>query len=107
MVPPAGSALRTARAAAKRSVSLLVLQEFGRRHAAALHLFLACSTAFIVETDRRFQFFPALFFAAHVNQNLPAQVMNVGAAGIEFARGVNRAYGLRILLLMLVNLCNP
>src|SRR5260370_28441377 len=89
--PSCRSALRTARAAAKRRVSLLVVQEFGRWHAAAFHFFLACSTAFIVETDRGFELFLALFFAAHANQNLPAQVMNVGAAGIGVARGVNRA----------------
>src|ERR1700691_2948082 len=74
-----------------KNLSLLVLQQFGRGDDAAFHLFFALGAALVIDTDRGFQLLLALFLAPHVEQYLASQVVNVGAAGIEFVRRFNRA----------------
>src|ERR1700692_3304011 len=87
-----------------RRGSWLVVQKFGRRHAAALDLLLALGSALIVDADGCLQFLLAFLLATQVNEYLSFHIMNIGAARIELTRGIDRGQSLRIFLLPLVSL---
>ena len=59
----------------------------------------------VFEVDAsRFQFFFRFFLAPQMHQHLSAQVVNVGALGIELDRRIDLHQRLRIFLLPLINL---
>ena len=63
------------------SVSLRILQQFGRGNGSSL--FFAAGTAFGVGEGGRVQFLLRFLLASQVEQHLPAHVVGVGAFGIE------------------------
>ena len=67
---------------------LRVLEQFGRGHG-SLDLLLPLGAVFVVDADCGFQFFFPLFFTAHVNQDLSAEVVNRGTIRIDFVGGVD------------------
>src|SRR5208282_5772077 len=71
--------------------SWLLLEEFGRRYRAGIHLLFTFGPPLVIDANCGFQFLLAFFFAAQVNQALSLDVMNIGALRIKLDGGIDGA----------------